>query len=92
MILGLGNLAKNCVIKFPVGTWGFVGSVDVRLGHTLDGDIIETDEQAQQAMELHERETILCMSPKKRRVKTRQYPTKQAAIDAAIALDAEFND
>jgi hypothetical protein len=79
MIWGLGKLPPNCVIQFPSKTWGFVGSVDVRLGYLLDGNVVETDEQAKEVLKYHG-------LPFQKRVKTRTYPTKEAAEAAALAL------
>lgn len=79
-----GKLPKNA-ITHNGDKWFFVGSVHIKLGKLLDGQTI-TDETAQTAMDLHEKETICCTLPKRRRVKSRIFPSKESAINAAHDL------
>lgn len=78
-----GKLPQNCVIQFPSGTWGFVGSVDIRLGYLLDGHTINTDEDVATAASFSGIEARF-----RPRLKTRTYPTKEDAELAAESINA----
>ena len=45
----LGALPRNTVLRFPVGTWGYVGSVDARLLYCQVDGSPATDEQLKSA-------------------------------------------
>jgi hypothetical protein len=73
-----GKLPSNCVIHFPGGKWGFVGSVDVRLAKLLDGQVIETEDQLAEAAR--------CYQVERRRLTSRVWNSQEEALQAAAAL------
>ena len=79
-VLGLGQLPPNCLIKNPAGTWSFVGSVDARLGYKRKDGSEPSEQELRNATQF---------GPRLAGLVTRTYPTQQAAIDAAAAIDAK---
>jgi hypothetical protein len=79
MILGLGKLPPNCLIRNPAGSFSFVGSVDARLGYVCKDGSAPTDEQLRKAAQF---------GPGLIGLRTRTYPTQEAAIAAAEAIGA----
>lgn len=73
----MSALPEHCLIQFPAGSWGFVGSVDTRLAFVSKDGSEATAEQIKNAQQF---------GPRLAGVKTRSWETKQDAIDAAAAL------
>lgn len=78
MLAGFGKLPTNCLIQFPSGRWGFVGSVDPDLAY-VDRETggPPTDKQL---------ETARQFGPRLARVATRTWATKAEAVAAAAAV------
>ena len=72
-----------CLIKFPSGRWGFVGSVDYRLAFVRKEDGSEPT--------IAEVEKAKSFGVGFSNLKTRAWETKEAAIAAADAIGAKLN-
>ena len=79
MILGIGKLPANCLIKNPAKSFSFVGSVDARLGYKRKDGSEPSDEELRNAAKF---------GPRLAGLVTRTYPTREAAIAAADAIGA----
>lgn len=79
----LGNLPPNCLTQYPTGRWGFVGSVDVRLGY-----VRKADGQTPTAKEVTE-DHMLPGDPNIRRLRPLSWATRDEALAAAAAINAE---
>lgn len=73
-------LPSNIVIRNPAGTYSFVGRVDVRLAYVSPAGDTPTAEQLR---------TAARHGPRMAGLRSRTYPTAQAALDAAAALGVE---
>jgi len=82
-VWGLGKLPPNCVIRNPAGSYSFCGSVDARLGYICKDGSTPTDEQLRNAAQF---------GPGLIGLRTRTYPTREAAIAAADAIGAIVTD
>ena len=73
------KLRENIVEQYPTGRWGFVGSVRADLAYIQRDGSPATEEQLKKCLQF---------GPRLARLKTRTWPTEEAALESLGNVNA----